>query len=165
MDTDHSQQLHNAHSLDALATTYPSQCVPYKGTVCSQYLRNQTVIVQRHSQYQLEELLHRAFRIIANAANISPQCHRFTMPLLCFQSFHVCEQSELAYTASDHNAISSSLTGNLLNRMQADHALSHHYSTNSAAYSSHYTSSPKQSPSFSLKQVSATKTLSQTHDL
>lgn len=153
MDTDHNSQLHNSLDPLTLANSHTSQCVSYKGTVCSQFLRNHTVIVQRQSQYQLEELLHRAFRIIANAANISPQCHRFTMPLLCFQSFHVCEQIDFSpFTSPIDHSISSSLTGNLLNRMQqmqADHA--HPYSSNSAAYSSHYTAS-KQS-SFSLKQV------------
>ena len=62
MDSDQNSQLHNAHSLDTLTNSHTSQCVPYKGTVCSQYLRNHTVIVQRQSQYQLEELLNRAFR-------------------------------------------------------------------------------------------------------
>lgn len=161
MDTDHNTQLHNTHSLDAqltLPNTHLTQCVPYKGTVCSQYLKNHTLIIQRNGQNQLEEGLHRAFRFIANAAGISPQCHRFTMPLLCFQSFDVCEQNDFP-SSLDYNMIPFSQTGNnhLLNRMQADHAV-HHYSTNSAAYSSHYTS--KQSPSFTLKQVFIKKKLS-----
>ncbi len=62
LDPDQNQQLHNTHSLDTLSASTHAQCVPYKGTVCSQYLRNHTVIVHRQSQYQLEELLNRAFR-------------------------------------------------------------------------------------------------------
>lgn len=36
-------------------------------------------------------MLRRAFAFVASAPNISPQCHRFTVPLLCYQSFQVCE--------------------------------------------------------------------------
>jgi hypothetical protein len=72
-----------------------ARCVPYTGSVCSQYLHNRTVLLRPgHSLNQMEMLLRRAFAIVASSASISPQCHRFTVPLLCYQSFQVCEQKD-----------------------------------------------------------------------
>lgn len=74
------------------------------------------------------------------------------MPLLCFQSFHVCEQIDFPSSTqfSDQyssNSLASNMASmasaiNRMQQMQADHPL---------AYSSHYTAT-KQQP-YSLKQV------------
>lgn len=71
-------------------------CEPYKGSVCSQYIKNATIsVTSRTEQSYLESQLNNVLKHVATWRDISPQCHRFAMPLLCFTAFSLCTDEYL----------------------------------------------------------------------
>ncbi|XP_015784668.1 tyrosine-protein kinase transmembrane receptor Ror isoform X2 [Tetranychus urticae] len=68
-------------------------CEPYRGTVCSQVIGNQTIYVETEgSQDILEGKIVGVFTVIKSSRDISHQCHRFAIPSLCLSIFPLCSQ-------------------------------------------------------------------------
>ena len=93
-DSQGNQMTSFAHSI-AFNPTFAinGYCESYKGSVCSQYIKNSTIYVTgRHEQSYLESQLTNVLKHVATWRDISPQCHRFAMPLLCFTAFSLCDE-------------------------------------------------------------------------
>ncbi|XP_053210968.1 inactive tyrosine-protein kinase transmembrane receptor ROR1-like [Panonychus citri] len=68
-------------------------CEPYRGTVCSQVIGNQTIYVDSEgSQDSMEQKIGAVFTVIKSSRDVSLQCHRFAIPSLCFSGFPLCNQ-------------------------------------------------------------------------
>lgn len=69
-------------------------CEAYRGTVCSQYIGNQSIYVESlDSQDLMEQKIGDVFIVIKTSQDISPQCHRFAIPSLCYSSFPPCDHT------------------------------------------------------------------------
>ena len=68
-------------------------CEPYRGSVCSQFIGNASIyVLNPYSQDQVEAKLSAAFTVVATSHDVSPQCHRFAIPSLCFGAFPLCDE-------------------------------------------------------------------------
>ncbi|XP_066997233.2 tyrosine-protein kinase transmembrane receptor Ror isoform X2 [Anabrus simplex] len=71
-------------------------CQIYRGTRCSNYLGNKTVHVPPpQTQRLLEEKLANAFKVIDHSEDLSPNCHAFAEPSLCYSAFPLCHDDDL----------------------------------------------------------------------
>lgn len=79
--------------LGQFSTSTQQQCVPYKGTLCSQFLLNQTVLSRGDLRLDqlLEHKLRQLIQLIAAGKHISPHCHRYAIPALCFYAYPLCD--------------------------------------------------------------------------
>ncbi|XP_040070662.2 inactive tyrosine-protein kinase transmembrane receptor ROR1 isoform X1 [Ixodes scapularis] len=68
-------------------------CQIYQGITCGQYLGNRSVFVRPPpaTMAAMEEKLAAAFTVIATSQDVSPQCHKYAIPSLCFFAFPPCE--------------------------------------------------------------------------
>jgi hypothetical protein len=73
------------------------QCLPYKGTLCSQFLLNQTVLTRGDLRLDqlLEHKLRQLIHLIATGKHISPHCHRYAIPALCFYAYPLCDANSM----------------------------------------------------------------------
>ena len=79
----------------SLSSVFPHgpYCEAYRGSVCSQHLKNASIYVtSRSDQSYLELQLNNVLKHVETWSEISPQCHRFAMPLLCFTAFSLCDE-------------------------------------------------------------------------
>ena len=71
-------------------------CKSYHGEVCSQFIGNKSIFIKNgFDENVLEANLKTVFNMIANSYQVSPQCHRFAIPSLCFATFPLCEENLL----------------------------------------------------------------------
>lgn len=69
-------------------------CQIYRGITCSQLIRNRTVYVKSVlHQSHMEEKLAAAITVIATSHEISTDCHKYVIPLLCYFAFPLCEEN------------------------------------------------------------------------
>lgn len=82
--------VHNRNELREELTGF---CEPYRGSVCSQFIGNASIyVLSPYSQDQVEAKLSAAFTVVATSHDVSPQCHRFAIPSLCFGAFPLCDE-------------------------------------------------------------------------
>ena len=68
------------------------QCILYRDELCSQYLPNQTVIVQSSEKQRiLIKSLHNLVGLINDFKTLSFQCLRFAMIALCQYTYPLCD--------------------------------------------------------------------------
>jgi len=71
-------------------------CQPYRGQICSQYIGNMSIFVPAgRSQDVMEVKMTQAFSVVATSQDISPLCHRFAIPSLCFVAFPLCDEMSI----------------------------------------------------------------------
>lgn len=68
-------------------------CQVYQGVTCGQYLGNRSVFVRPppDSLAAMEAKVAAAFTVIATSHDMSPQCHKYAIPSLCFFVFPPCD--------------------------------------------------------------------------
>lgn len=70
------------------------QCMFYRDEICSQYLQNQSVIVQSPEKHRLLiKRLHNLVSLISDF-KMTYQCLRFAMSALCHYTFPICEKHQ-----------------------------------------------------------------------
>lgn len=86
------------HSIDYLTTginTDKEQCIHYKDEICSQFLPNQTVIIQSPDKHRvLIKRLHNLVTLINEFKTLSFHCLRFVMMALCQYTYPLCEKHQ-----------------------------------------------------------------------
>lgn len=83
----------NGNNRNEITEELTGFCEPYRGSVCSQFIGNSSIYVQSpYSQDQVESKLAAAFTVVATSHDVSPQCHRFAIPSLCFGAFPLCDE-------------------------------------------------------------------------
>ncbi|XP_074593104.1 tyrosine-protein kinase transmembrane receptor Ror-like isoform X2 [Brevipalpus obovatus] len=77
---------------DPTSSSIGGSCEPYRGSACSQYLGNGSIFVRSPgSQAIIERKISEVFSVIKTSKDVSPQCHRFAIPSLCYYSFPLCD--------------------------------------------------------------------------
>ncbi|XP_066587299.1 tyrosine-protein kinase transmembrane receptor Ror [Prorops nasuta] len=95
-------------------------CEIYKGTICAEFVGNQSVYIPvPMTQKTLEDKLKEAFRVIEFSNDLSPNCEQYAKPSLCYSTFPICRN--LVNNLKLKNTAASIQLFNFLNANQINH--------------------------------------------
>lgn len=69
-------------------------CQKFRGNTCAKFFGNQSIYVtSEYSQGVKENNFISGFTIIASSSEMSPTCHQYAIPFLCYFTFPLCDMS------------------------------------------------------------------------